>query len=615
MKKRIASIAFGFCCSLLLSQQALAEEPSVQLKEVVVTATKTEQDPQDLTQSVTVITADEIQKSSARTVGDVIGRTTSVEIYDNGPLGSVLGSSIRGSGSAQVLWLLDGRRLNIAGTGGFDMSDLPIPLEKIERIEIVRGPSSALYGADALGGVINIITKKPTGFESTITGTGGSHGYWTLGADTNGKVGNAYYDLYVNELRYGGYRINSDLNQTTTGAKLGYDFSKDSSLEAVVNYTEKEIGVPGSIYYPSPLAREWDRAIDSALTYKVRFSKELDLRISIYDKRDKILYNDPDFPPYSINISKSDTVEMQTNWLVNSWNLVTLGVEARGDHLESTIAGEHSASLAAGYIQDEITIGQPLILIVGGRYDDHSVYGGQFDPKASARYLIASTGTTFRASIGRAFRAPTLEDLYWAFDGFEQGNPNLKPETSVEYEGSVEQSLGKGRMIKFTVFDRHVSDLIVWEPDPVTFIYSPVNIDKARISGFEAEAKFTFFDAMTWGLNYTYMDPKNLSTGGYVPNVPEDMIKSYINIIFPTKTNFYIEGRYVQNYVQPAPTPNPSAHYWVVDAKILQPLTFGSYLKTDLFAGIKNLTNRSYEVLAGYPMPPTEVYAGLTVRF
>ncbi len=599
----------------MFSYAASADETPVKLNEVVVTATKTEQDIEDVTQSVTVITADEIRKSGATTATEIIERATGVEVNDLGPNGSEIGISIRGSSSTEVLVLLDGIRLNSAGVGGFDMSDIPVPLENIDRIEIVRGPASALYGADALGGVVNIITKKPAGLESTITSAGGSYGYWTLGGDNSSGIGKFYSDLSVNEERDSGYRINSDLDKTTTGAKLGYDFSKDSSLEATVNYVEKTIGVPGPISYPSTLAREWDRCIDTALTYKVKLSNDLDVRVSLYDNRDKILYNDPDNPPYSSNISTSNGVELQTDWLVNTWNLLTLGVDARGDHLESTIAAEHSASLMAGYIQDEITIGQPFVLILGGRYDDHSVYGGEFDPKASARYFIASTGTTIRASIGKAFAAPTLEDLYWTFDGFEQGNPNLKPETSVEYEAGVEQSLGAGRMLKFTVFDRHVTDLIVWEPNPITSIYSPINVGDARISGYEAEAKVTFFNALTWATNYTYMEPKDVDTGGYVPGVPAEQLKSHVNMTFPTKTNLYIEGRYVRNYLQPAPTPNPSAHYAVVDAKILQPLTFGSHLKTDLFVGIKNVTNRPYEVIAEYPMPPTEFYAGLTVRF
>ena len=275
-----------------------------------------------------------------------------------------------------------------------------------------------------------------------------------------------------------------------------------------------------------------------------------------------------------------------------------------------------SAWLDAIYIQDEISIGEPLIFVLGGRYDKHSVYGDQFSPRASARYLIAQTGTTVRASIGEAFRAPTLNDLFWAFDGFEHGNPNLKPETSVEYEGSIEQSLGRGRMVRFAVFERNVKDMIVWLPDP-NFIYSPVNFGKTRITGYEAEAKFTFFDAITWGINYTYMDSRDLDTGDYAPYVPAEQLKSYINITVPRiKTNVYVEGRYVRNYwVQSLGTANPSGHYGVVDAKVLQPLSLWWHLQADVYVGARNLTDRQYQVVAGYPMPPTEVYAGLTVKF
>jgi len=616
MKISVVKVILGICCALLQSNATIADESSVKLKEVVVTATKTDKDPQDVTQSVTVITADEIRKSGATTAAQVIERTAGVEINDYGPAGQLMSIGIRGSTYQQVLVLLDGRRLNSAAAGGFDMSDLAVPLDNIERIEIVRGPSSALYGADAVGGVVNIITKKPAALQSTITSAGGSHGYWTLGADNSSKIGNFYYSLSANKERSGGYRINSDLDKTTALGKLGYDFSKESSLEASFNYVEKAIGVPGSLLFPSPLAREWDRNEGEALTYKAKLSKEFDVRMTIYDNRDKILYKDPTYATDSRNISTTNGTELQANWLMTSWNLLTVGVDPRADHLESSGAGEHSDWLWAVYVQDEISIGEPFILVLGGRYDKNSVYGDKFSPRASARYLITQTGTTFRTSIGEAFRAPTLNDLFWAFDGLEHGNPNLKPETSLEYEGSIEQSLGKGRLIKFTVFERNVKDMIVWQPDS-NFIYSPVNFGTARISGYEAEAKFTFFDALTWGVNYTYMNPKDGDTGDYVPGIPAEQIKSYINITIPTvKTNIYLEGRYVRNYwVQALGIANPSANYGVVDVKILQPLVLSQYLRTDLFVGAKNLTNRSYQVIGGYPMPPTEVYAGLTIRF
>ena len=169
---RIIMVVAAAGALFLPAANVSAADETVQIKEVVVTATRTEKEQKDVTQSVTVITAEDIKKSGATTAAEVIERTSGVEINDYGTRGSLSNISIRGASYQQVLVLLDGRRMNSASAGGFDMSDLPVLMSEIERIEIVRGPSSALYGADAVGGVVNIITKKTTAAE-TMRDSGG----------------------------------------------------------------------------------------------------------------------------------------------------------------------------------------------------------------------------------------------------------------------------------------------------------------------------------------------------------------------------------------------------------------------------------------------------------
>jgi outer membrane cobalamin receptor len=198
----------------------------------------------------------------------------------------------------------------------------------------------------------------------------------------------------------------------------------------------------------------------------------------------------------------------------------------------------------------------------------------------------------------------------------EEGNPNLKPEEAREYEVSVEQPIVNKYLLKAAAFERKIDNLISWPetvPAPLTLRYSPVNIGKAEITGYEAEATAAPFEWLSLSVNYTYLKPIDETTGKKIYyTIPSDQWKSHINIVLPSKTNIYIEGRWVKNYV---PEGNPLWRYGVVDGKITQPVELSQNLKADIFIGIKNAFDREYEVVRYYPMPPKEVYGGVAVKF
>lgn len=614
MMKKLFFMLVAGTLSVVGSMGVFAEEADVTLKEIVVTATKTEKDPKDVTQTVTVITADEIKKSGATNAAEVVRKAVGVSMQEYGPRGSVGQVTVRGAGSAQVLVLLDGRRLNSARSGGYNLTDLPVALDDIERIELVRGPSSALYGADAVGGVVNIITKQPVKNESRITGAAGSHGYDALSVNNSGRSGGLFYSLSAGRETSDGYRANSDLAQRNIGGKLGYELGKDSSLSLNVNYLGKEIGVPGSLTWQTPFARQWTRDTVAGLEYKTRFSRELDMKVIGYYNRETLRYIDADpfFPASSKHKGVTDGADVQFNRLAGSWNTVTMGVEARGDSVVSTDAGTHATRLMAGYFQDELSLGDSLIVVLGGRYDSHSVYGDQVNPRASARYLISGSGTVLRASAGRSFRAPTLNNLYWSDAWGNIGNPDLRPETAKEYEAGLEQPLGKRASMKVTGFNRKVKDLIDWQ-EYAPFQYTPVNIGRATVKGIEAETRIRLAEPLDWAINYTYINPVNETTGNKIYyTIPQTQVKSSLNMSVGAKMDVYFEGRMVENYVKPG---EDEWKYSVMDAKVTQQVFAGSKGTGQVFFGMNNIFDRKYQAVRNYSMPPREIYAGMSAQF
>ena len=620
VKHYAAAGALLLSIGIAAAPQIHAEETTTQLKEVVVTATRTEKDPDDVTQTVSVVKGEEIRRSGATDVATAIQNAAGVHISGYGTPGSVESLKMRGAYSSQVLVLLNGIRMNSSRDGGFDLSLIPVAVEDIERIEIVRGPASALYGSDAVGGVINVITKKPSKNQTLVKAAAGSHGYDELFLSNAGRKDGFYYSLSGDRETADGYRVNSDLYQWVYGGKAGYDISKTSSVELTVNYLQNDTGSPGAektahnpFPFLTPLARQQERNTVFGAAYTGKVLPSLDLRLSGYRKLDDLTYTDLGNIPDPINRyeTRSDGGDLQLSWLIAAWNQLTGGYEARRDSLESTDAltrSDHSASLKAYYLQDEISIGEPLIVVLGGRYDSHSAFDTKFSPKVSARYTVASTGTIIRASYGKSFRAPTFNDLY--FDTpWAKGNPNLRPESAREYEAGIEQKIGKDLVVKVTGFDRKIRDLIQWNWSVFPMIVQ--NIGRARIRGMESEASYRLAELAAITVNYTYTNPVDELTGQKIYyTLPQKQAKAILTL-FPGKSLYVaVEGRSVENYVRPGEQP---WRYSVMDAKIAHKV--GKESNSEIFFAMNNVFDRKYEAVQGYPMPPREIQAGASIAF
>jgi outer membrane cobalamin receptor len=264
--------------------------------------------------------------------------------------------------------------------------------------------------------------------------------------------------------------------------------------------------------------------------------------------------------------------------------------------------------LKAYYLQDEISVGESLIVVLGGRYDSHSVFDTKFSPKVSARYNVANTGTIIRASYGKSFRAPTFNDLYFR-TSWAMGNPNLRPESAREYEAGIEQKIGKDLIVKFTGFDRKIRDLIQWNWSVFPMIVE--NIGRARIRGTESEISYRLAEFAAITLNYTYTNPVDELTGEKIYHtLPQKQTKAVL-ALFPGKSVYCtVEGRSIENYVRQGEQP---WRYSVMDAKIGHKI--GKESNSEIFFAMNNVFDRSYEAVPGYPMPPREIRGGASVSF
>jgi vitamin B12 transporter len=511
---------------------AIAQEPKAEpaaesrpetkrVDPVVVTATKMETQAADLTTAVTVVTGEEIESKHYTTLGDVLRAAPGVEIQRSGSLGKRTIARIRGAGEGQIQVLIDGARVKSTTDGSFNLSDISPDL--IERIEVVRGPQSTIYGADAIGGVIHIITKRGSGPPSGwVSVEAGNHSTHRERAAVTGSWKLLDYSFFGSAYESGGQFDNDDSEQQSFGGRLGVALPFGASVSVMGRYAKSSTDLPIDTSTPEIRFDPDSQQQTELWTLTGQLAQKAvpwwEHRLAAHWTRSNLGFQDapnPSTTQRSFTKSQIDIERREVEWVHAfrpvSWNTLTVGAEYR--HEGGTNVGNTSRFAArifttSAFAQDEVRILGRVILNGGVRYDDNSAFGDELTPRVGAAVLIPETGTKLRGGWGKGFRAPTLNDLF--FPGF--GNPELKPEKSESWEAGVDQSFWKNRVrLGATYFHNQFTDLIQFILTGSLFF--PQNVAKARTEGLEVTAEADVLDWLMLFANYTYTDTEDESTG------------------------------------------------------------------------------------------------------
>lgn len=537
---------------------AIAQETAQQsaagsqlLGPVVVTATGTAQSTLTAPAFTTVVTGEDLQKQGpSNGLPDLLRETVGVNnSSDNLGRDEVV---VRGLGANYTLVLVNGKRVSSGDAlwrgGDFDYHS--VPLSSIERVEIVRGPMSALYGSDAMGGVVNIITKRPTdrwtgsvGAEYRFVDPGKDGEQYRLNLYGAGPVTDKISASVAAEM----YRRNAWYHQSKNAgrvpileekslkdarATVSAELTENQTLDFAYGYNNDER--PYNLYDAVPSYRDQDILRNTlSLSHTGRWSWGTTLLEANYEHADIDDYNSTyNAPQQRAMQEKNLFLHGRTN-VTLGFNRLTAGAEYREQTVEDPatflLTGKAEVKQKAAYLQDEIDLTDRLILTVGGRYDDHEIFGGKTTGRSNLVYRLTDT-VSLKGGVSQGYKAPDVYQLSPEYrviscggSCFLSGNPNLKPEKSLNFEAGVEVRQ-KSWDVSAVVFKNKVKDMISAVYDPVLNQRNWSNINKVDISGFELSGSFDIVSGLYFTGNYTFLHAKNTATGVTLENRPNHKV-------------------------------------------------------------------------------------------
>lgn len=637
----LVSGVFGAVLPAHVAAEDLAAENADPAREIIVTAaTRTEQSLDKVGQTVSVIDLAEIERRQTQNVADILRTIPGVTIARNGTIGGVASVFIRGAESDQTVALIDGVKLNDPSSvgGGFNFGNLMTG--NIERIEVLRGSQSVLWGSQAIAGVVNMVTRRPT--EELQVNARGEYGFRdtvNLVANASGKAGPLSASVGAGWFRTDGI---SNFAESRGGVERdGYEnfgananfnlaISEAVSLDARGWYSRGTLNLDGFAPPTFAFGDVNEEGVTRELVgytglnvalFDGRFRNRIGFALTDTKRRNTAL----DGPPAETFRGEGRNERLEYQGIVDiakGWE-VTFGLEQEISRFNSSSFGgpeaRARARLYSGYAQVVGTITEGFTITGGVRHDDHDRFGGATTFGASAVYNLAATGTTVRASYAEGFKVPSLFQLFSNF-----GNTTLQPERSQGWDAGITQSLVDGRLeLSATYFQRDSEDLILFIGcrAPFTGIctnrpfgtYDNVGLARARGAEFAVTMRPT--DSFTVQVTHGYVDSRNRAAGTVnfdrrLPRRPENATSLLVDYRWPfgLETGFTLTN--VSAAFENAANTLRLPGYTLGDIRAMMPL--GKNL--ELTARIENLFDESYETALNFGQMPRAGYVGVRVK-
>jgi vitamin B12 transporter len=496
-----------------------AAEQNMDPDAVVVTATRIPTPESQVASSITVITSDDIAALQTPTLPDVLKLVPGLNVVQTGGPGGQTSLFMRGTNSNHVKVFVDGIDVSDPSNANASFDPSQFLTGDIEKIEVLRGPQSGLYGSDAVGGVINVITKSGNGPPQLTAGVeGGSFDTFNQAVGVSGSADRFHYSANLEHfhsgetpvtpleaLAPGEQRIDDYYDNLTASTKLGFDVTDVFDVGLVARYTDAHLRTTGDNFltdFPDPTqsTAETTQYYTRLFAHNVAFDGVLDHTFGVAYSNIKSTDFSPDFGP-SENAGNRVKVDWQGTLRLAAQEHLILGAEHQRDAISQPISAD--INISSGYAELQSGFGENFFDTVSLRYDVNDRFGSKVTYRIAPVYLIKDTGTKLKASLGTGFKAPTLEDLFESFPPSFFANPNLRPETSTGYDFGFEQSL-LSEQLQFgaTYFRNNFKNLIDSSADFTTL----VNVGRAHSDGIESYISYRPIDAYNARLDYTYTE-------------------------------------------------------------------------------------------------------------